>query len=234
MDDVNYSIRESRRAKKVILKMSLHSGLEIVIPYGFDRKRIPGIIKKRKEWLDKTARKLESAHVYGPESSKLPIQIELKATGRSYTVSYLEQKQDQISFSEDSTGIIQIKGNIHNKDKCRLLLIQWLKNQGAAHLGPLVRLYGRQTGLEFNKVQIRNQKSRWGSCSRRGTISLNCKLMFFPPSYVKYIVLHELCHTVQLNHSPDFWKCLGRFEPDFRELDKKLNLAWKYVPLWAY
>ena len=74
---------------------------------------------------------------------------------------------------------------------------------------------------------------RWGSCSRRRTISLNARLLFFAPDLVDYVLLHELCHTVCMNHSARFWKLLASLEPSCRAIHKQMRDGWKRVPAWV-
>jgi len=75
----------------------------------------------------------------------------------------------------------------------------------------------------FSKVVIRNQKSRWGSCSRSGTLSFNYRLVFLPPHLVDYIVVHELCHLHEMNHSKRFWALVGRIVPDHLNCRKEIR-----------
>jgi predicted metal-dependent hydrolase len=82
-------------------------------------------------------------------------------------------------------------------------------------------------------VQIRLQRTRWGSCSSSGSISLNASLLFVAPALVRYLFVHELCHLFSMNHSRRFWNAVERFEPDYRALDRKLTAAWALIPLWA-
>lgn len=81
----------------------------------------------------------------------------------------------------------------------------------------------RRHGYRYNRVSVRNQKTRWGSCSAKNNISLNIKLTFLPDDLCDYILLHELVHTRVKNHGPDFWAELIRVEPDARALDKRVN-----------
>ena len=80
-----------------------------------------------------------------------------------------------------------------------------------------------QHGLPYNRVFIRNQKTRWGSCSGKDNISLNCKLANLPEELIDYIILHELVHTRVKNHSKKFWQELNKLVGDARKLDKRLN-----------
>lgn len=83
------------------------------------------------------------------------------------------------------------------------------------------------TGYQYNKVAIRNQKSRWGSCSESGNLNFSYKLIFLPPSIMDYIIMHELCHTQVLNHSKDFWRLVGVFLPDYKNQIKALRTIEK-------
>jgi len=79
---------------------------------------------------------------------------------------------------------------------------------------------------------VRKQRTRWGSCSTRGTITLNVCLLFQPPEVVRYLYLHELTHLRHMNHSARFWAAVGRLEPAWRELDAQLARGWQRVPAW--
>ena len=85
-----------------------------------------------------------------------------------------------------------------------------------AHFAPLA-------GVTYGKITIRSQKSRWGSCSSRGDLSFNCLLMLAPPEVLDYVVAHELCHRLEMNHSPRFWAEVERVLPDYRVRRKWLK-----------
>ena len=81
------------------------------------------------------------------------------------------------------------------------------------------------------RVVIRCQRTRWGSCSTRGTVSLNCSLVFLRPEVVRYLFVHELAHTKHMNHSAGFWRLVQTLEPDYRRLDRELLAGWRTVPV---
>ena len=80
----------------------------------------------------------------------------------------------------------------------------------AAHYAPLV-------GVTYGRITIRNQRSRWGSCSSLGNLNFNCLLMLCPPEVLDYVVVHELCHRKEMNHSPRFWAEVERVLPDYKQ-----------------
>jgi predicted metal-dependent hydrolase len=91
-----------------------------------------------------------------------------------------------------------------------------LRQLAARELPPRVLELAARHGLTVRRITVRNQKSRWGSCSRRGTISLNWRLIQTPAFVSDYICLHELVHLKQMNHSPKFWREMERVFPDYQ------------------
>lgn len=91
-----------------------------------------------------------------------------------------------------------------------------LAQQAAAILPERVKGFAAQMGVDYGRITIRSQKTRWGSCSAQGNLNFNCLLMLMPPEVQDYVVIHELCHRMHLNHSPEFWAAVQRYCPDFR------------------
>jgi predicted metal-dependent hydrolase len=77
--------------------------------------------------------------------------------------------------------------------------------------------------FEYNRITIRNQKTRWGSCSSKRNLNFNYRIVFLPQDLAVYLVVHEICHLLELNHSRKFWELVAQFLPDHKELRKKLN-----------
>lgn len=75
----------------------------------------------------------------------------------------------------------------------------------------------------YNRIAVRDQKTRWGSCSSNGTLSFNWRLMLAPPTILDYVIVHELCHLTHMNHSSEFWECVLKILPDYKERKKWLK-----------
>lgn len=86
-----------------------------------------------------------------------------------------------------------------------------------------VEYFARVIGVTYGKITIRNQKTRWGSCSSKGNLNFNCLLMLAPPEVLDYVVVHELCHRKQMNHSKAFWSEVEKVFPDYKEARKWLK-----------
>lgn len=90
------------------------------------------------------------------------------------------------------------------------------RNAAKEYFPKRVAYYHTFTGGNYTSITIRDQRSRWGSCSSRGTLSFNYRLMFAPPKVLDYVVVHELCHLTHMNHSKDFWNMVTGIMPDYK------------------
>lgn len=97
------------------------------------------------------------------------------------------------------------------------LQLRELAQQAAAVIPGRVELFAKQIGVDYGRITIRNQKTRWGSCSGKGNLNFNCLLMLAPPEVLDYVVVHELCHRKEMNHSGAFWQEVEKILPDYKE-----------------
>ena len=94
--------------------------------------------------------------------------------------------------------------------------LQELAAQASRVIPERVAYYARIVGVTYGRITIRNQKTRWGSCSSGGNLNFNCRLMKAPTSVLDYVIVHELCHRLEMNHSPRFWALVEQVMPDYR------------------
>lgn len=98
-----------------------------------------------------------------------------------------------------------------------------LAEKALEYIPKRVSYYAKQIGVTYGRITIRNQKTRWGSCSSKGNLNFNCLLMLTPPEVMDYVVVHELCHRKEMNHSKAFWAEVGKALPDYKEQVKWLK-----------
>lgn len=101
--------------------------------------------------------------------------------------------------------------------------IKELANRAAAVLPQRVEHFARQLGVTYERISIRSQHTRWGSCSTKGNLNFNCLLMLAPPEVLDYVVIHELCHRLEMNHSARFWTLVENCCPDYRSCRRWLK-----------
>jgi predicted metal-dependent hydrolase len=226
-----YRIRQSRRARAVQLSLCPIRGLEVVVPEGFDPARVPSVVRRHRDWLERAWARLRRWKNEFPEGhdAQLPSRLELQALGESWSVRY--EHAGSLAMRAEGDALI-VRGPAGAEGALRDRLRRWLKARARECFVPWLNAVGERTGLRYQRASIRGQRSRWASCSSRGTISLNYKMLFLPAHLVDYLMVHELSHTRHLDHSRRFWSLVERHCPDYRSCERELGTAWRYVPLW--
>ncbi|MCK5510672.1 M48 family metallopeptidase [Candidatus Parcubacteria bacterium] len=97
------------------------------------------------------------------------------------------------------------------------------KNRALALISERIEYFNKDYNLSFNKISIKNQKTRWGSCSQKRNLNFNYKIVYLPKEMADYIIVHELCHLKEFNHSKRFWNLVAKALPDYLEIKKRLR-----------
>jgi predicted metal-dependent hydrolase len=230
-----YRLRESSRARCVGLRVTQEHGLEVVLPRGYNASLVPDLLRRKQQWI-RSALDRREAHwkTFGPPQPwRLPAQIELPAIGHVWRVEAVETASRRVTVRTTGAGCLRVIGRISSEKACRATLARWLMAQAREYLPSRLHAASERIGLHCQRVSIRQQRSRWGSCSRRKTISLNAKLLFLSPELADYILIHELCHLAEMNHSRRFWMLVAKHCPDYRHANRQLRDMWKHLPRWA-
>jgi predicted metal-dependent hydrolase len=230
----DYRVRISPRAHNLRLTISRREGLTVVAPRGYDLRRIPAIVEKKRTWIEAHLRRFaETAEaVDRGEAAMLPETLELAALGESWQIEYRPTNRRAVGVLIEQPGRITVYGAVSDRDACRGALKRWLQLRTREELVPWLGRLAGQGGFKFSEALIRGPKTRWASCSSKGTINLSFKLLFLDRDWVRCVLLHELCHTVCMNHSPRFWALLAGLEPECRAIHKLMRDGWKRVPAW--
>ncbi len=224
-----YTIKKHPLTRRVKLKASQQKGLELIVPMRFNIKHVPSILLENKAWIEK---QLASFQLH-PSEQELPDKIILAALNQTWSIFYIESS-DNLKIIVRPHQELVLLGKINNKEHCKKILIAWLKKLAKIHLAEKLKNLSVQTNLPYTKLTIRDQQTRWGSCTTDKHISLNYKLLFLPAHLATHILIHELCHTVYLNHSEKFWRLVEKFDPDFETHRRLMRKGEGFVPAWLY
>ncbi len=231
----DYTLRISPRARVVRLCVSPHKGLEIVVPRGFNRRHLPDVLSRKSAWIERALERVRPQReewLAAPQWS-LPQRIQFRAVDVEWEVRARHSPGSRLSITFHRPGQLDINGPVEDEALGRHVLGRFLVVQAESHLPRLLQAASRTTGLAYRRVSIRRQRSRWGSCSAQGAISLNAALLFLPYHLTRYVLVHELCHTVHLNHSARFWSRVEQHYPDYRAAEREMRAARDYVPRGA-
>jgi predicted metal-dependent hydrolase len=222
-------IRVSARARRLSIRIYPDARVECVVPPRARPREVEAFIAAHREWIEnRRAIALRNR----PEPQPFPpAAIELRMSGERWRL-HVAGGTGTVRLRESGPGILRVSGA--SVERLRLALRSWLLRAARERLEPRVAAIARAMGVDYSRVSIRRQRSRWGSCSARGTISLNCCLLFQRPEVVDYLIVHELTHVKHMNHSARFWQAVERHCADWRALDRELVQGWRHVPRWVF
>lgn len=193
------------------LQISRGSNLELVLPRGYELSDAEKFIKQKSGWISKHLRPKEKK-----DEKFLLFGMEIKIV-QAYE---LFTRQHKLSFEKNELRIVSPEGS--RIDLSKLYNI-WLRNFAKRYLPERTNDLADKYGFKINKVTVRNQKTRWGSCSVRGNLSFNFNLVQYKKEIIDYVILHELCHLKEMNHSKKFWLLVEKICPDYKILRKELK-----------
>lgn len=231
MDEVEF--RVSSRARRMRITVDSYAKVVLVYPKSASLGQARLFLERKREWIEQNLRKVvdrTDESTFPSESGVL--ELHLQAIGKVVLVRTQYSEGGVLSLRVLSDKELVITVGPDSIAGAKMLLVEYVRELARSHLGDMVRQLSEVHGLFPSKVIIRIQKTKWGSCSQNGTVSLNAKLMFLPPEYVEMVILHELAHLKHLNHSPQFWELLSSMLPQARALRQSLRRVQHLPPLW--
>jgi hypothetical protein len=220
-------IRESVRSRRLCVRVDRDAVVEVVVPRGTPKRYVARFLAEHEEWI---ARRVASANALPPEPFP-PSHIALDAIGEHWRV-HLAGGTGRTRLQHLGPGLLQVHGTAPASATLRRLLRGWVVTRARASLPALAERFATHAGHELAGVQVRTQRTRWGSCSTRRVLSLNAAILFQPPEVLRYLLAHEVAHLRHMNHSRAFWATVATLEPNWRELDHQLLRGWERVPRW--
>jgi predicted metal-dependent hydrolase len=225
-----FSVRQSARAKRLSIRVFPRGKVEVVAPRRVKADEVRAFVEENRAWIDKARQSFAASHA--PEPFALPDVIALSTIERVIRVRYVHEPGSKTVRYREGAGVLTVSGRTRDEQLCVKALRRWLTETARREFAPRMRALAVMTDAPFEKLQIRCQRTCWGSRSSSGTISLNLCLLFLAPCLTRYLMIHELCHGRHMNHSKRFWKLVASFEPDYRKLDRRLGESWRDVPSW--
>jgi predicted metal-dependent hydrolase len=221
-----FAVRISPRARRLTARVHVGGSVEIVVPVGVNAHTVRDFVQRFTPWID---RKVAAMQSFAAPSEPVPATVEFALTQEKFAVDWRREPKRGLEQTSD-----RIVVRAPDERGARALLQRWLKRAAYERLAPRLLQLAGDLNYSVARVSIRCQRTRWGSCSTRGTVSLNCSLLFLTLEVVRYLFIHELAHTKHMNHSANFWRLVERIEPDYRRLDRDLVAGWRTVPAWVF
>jgi predicted metal-dependent hydrolase len=211
---VPYRIRISSRARVLHLVIRQESGLEIVAPRGTRRRQIEEALHQKASWILKTMQRVVAIP---------PIKDgrEFDFMGRTVRLCLVTSPARKIPYPKvtaaGDTLLLHIQeSDRENQEVLRAALEGWYRQRACEIIPARLITANKVFGFRYGRVTIKEQKSRWGSCSRAGNLNFNWRLLLAPVPVLDYVLTHELAHLKELNHAPAFWRLVAQACPDYK------------------
>jgi predicted metal-dependent hydrolase len=224
---IKYILKRSLRARHVRLEVKPQTGLTVVVPHSYKIGQLPGLLESKKRWISSNLARF--SHFQSSSAKK-----KLKSGD---TVPYLGRDLELVK-QENHTGAggVTLEGNrlavspvLFRNGILELALERWYRAEAAKLIGERAYKLSTQMGISYKRITIRGQKTRWGSCSRKKNLSFNWKLLMAPEPVVDYVIIHELAHLKEMNHSKRFWALVAQHCHGWREHRRWLKQHEAYL-----
>ncbi len=219
-----YRVVRNARVRTLRLKLFPNGALQVVAPKGVGARAIERFVVQNLDWVARKRGELGERPAMG-----LPDVVSLLAIGESWRMAW-----DAGAFGVDVAERLLRIPHARTTPRARECLRQWLLGRAREVLVPWLHRVGGETGLTFARTRIATQKTRWGSCSSRGTISLNARMLLLPAHLVDYLLIHELSHTRHMHHGAAFWALVEAHCPAYRAAERELDRIGRQLPAWSY
>lgn len=212
--EISYQLERRRGRRNVSLFVRRREGLLVRAPRRFPLRDIEALLREEENWIRKGLREREDwlrdnppmKFESGEALSLLGVDWSLRVERES------SRKRAQVSAAE---GVLVLK--LPEQSEAGDVLRAWLRRLARKVLLERTRHWAEETGLHPKRITQRDNRSRWGSCSSEGSLNFNWKLVLAPPEVLDYVVVHELCHLEEPNHSSAFWKLVESVLPDYEK-----------------
>lgn len=224
-----YTIRRSQRAKKTRIIVTSDK-IEVVAPLLVSIRKIHAFVHAQQDWIvaatDKIEFKNQNIKKLGPENYIEGVAVPFHGQQVKISLADSLSKEVQVKFNAQTFKIYlpteKLEGD--SSEFVRLALTEWMKDQALKEVEGLVECYAKKYNLHPRHIKIKTQKSRWGSCGIHNDININWLLILAPPEVMEYVVVHELCHIKERNHSARFWQLVEAHLPDYKKQRNWLKL----------
>lgn len=209
-----YTIVRSKR-KTVAISVSEEKGIVVKLPDFFPMRELDKMILQKADWI---AEKYEEAAV---KQKVKPVHEfcsgeEFYYRGKALILNLIVNADRKRIMVRKQAGKLLVVSPAADREVIRDAIIKWYREQARELLTDKVSYYRQFINKPIGEIRIKEQKSRWGSCSARGNLNFNWKIIMAPDEIIDYLVVHELCHLLHMNHSKEFWQSVGSILPDYK------------------
>jgi predicted metal-dependent hydrolase len=206
---IRIDVRTSKRARRLRLVSSIN-GVEAIVPTNYRAEELESFVSSKRDWIIKTSRYYSrlKERCGGLEPGTIYF------LGSKYRFNIVKDRQRSVVVS-DAMKVITF--HMIDRRRYKHYVEGWYREQTGRIIAERLPALAARLGLRYNKVSIKSQTSRWASCSKKGNLNFNLLLAAAPPEVIDYVIIHELMHLLELDHSPRFWQLVEQADPDYKK-----------------
>lgn len=208
---VDYVLKRNRRSRSMRVRVDVDGEVMVSAPYGVPKLMISRFVNKSEPWIRKQQRKIALKKTAYPTLDWE--QMLLSYLGKLYQIKFDPERKEKVSVGRRYVYVSPVTGL---EADLKRTLLRWLKLEAEKDIFDRVTKWSNKMEVKYAKVRFRQQKSRWGSCSNKGTLSFNWRLIHFSPDVIDYVVIHELAHLKHHDHSKEYWELVRKFDRDYK------------------
>ena len=207
-------IRRTNRRKTATVKIE-QGVVQVVVPKTLSQQAIDDLIANKSNWIRQKLILQQSVPVSKPK--QFVSGESFTYLGRNYRLKVLPGQVEPVKLKHGYLHVTVPPDQKSDQQLIRQRLRDWYLHRSIDKLEQKTSIYAEQMGVQPTQIKVKEYKSRWGSCNTRGEISYNWKIIMTPHRIVDYVVIHELCHLIHHNHSPEYWHQVRSIVPDYQE-----------------
>jgi len=218
MDNLEFEIRRSARRKTFGLTVDRAGELVVHVPETAEDDVLQGWLKQKLLWVHRK-RLTKESHAAQTRTLDVVSGETISYLGRNFRLKMVENQSAPLRFHGDYFIL-------RKKDRAQAphLLQQWYQDAGALWVEKRCKMWAKKVGVLPEKIDVGNLGYRWGSCGKKGNLHFHWRLFQLPVRLIDYVIIHEMAHLKERNHSPKFWKILDQVLPDWRERKQELRM----------
>lgn len=210
-----YTIRRSRRAKNLLLRVDMSGEVELVLPWHVSFRRGKRFVIEQAEWLERALKRRARQRLVIPKR-RLVTGEKLPVFGQEYKLVVNKEPQRKRTWYGEANRKVQVK--VHSQEQVRPTLVRWYRRKAKDYFYAKAQDYGIRLGVHVKNVVVSNARSQWGSCmgeDRR--VSLQWRLALAPRAVADYVVAHEVAHLKVAGHNISFWRLVAKIDREYEE-----------------
>jgi len=215
---------KSKRAKRMSIRVKPFDGVIVSLPYRFSFKQAEAFILEKKDWIVSSLLKMDK---YEERLSVFIEKSEFRTNKHQLFIEAWEKNSISVRVANGKILVKYPRTALVRDEQIQTAIRRGIERalliEANEYLHKRTSVLALQKGFKYQSISIKNSKSRWGSCTRDNHINLNLHLMRLSQHLIDYVILHELCHTVQKNHSKNFWNLLEKVYPGANQYNKELK-----------